>query len=307
MADAILVIGSLNIDLSYRVPHLPLPGETLQVTERMRSAGGKGANQAVAAARLGGQVTMIGRLGADSDGDVLLDGLMRAGVDCRGIERDPAEPTGSAMIAVADSGENHIIVHSGANGTLAIDQLDRQDALLHGARICLLQLETPQQTVREAIRRCRAYGVRTFLNPSPVIPLVAEWLSEVDDLVLNRHELVALLNPVLKTVPADPLTAARSLLNGGVGRVWLTLGSEGAVYIDAHEHLHVPALPVQAVDTTAAGDTFLGALVAALAENQDKQAALRQATVAAGLAVTRRGAQASMPDRRELHAHLTES
>ncbi|MEU3407946.1 ribokinase [Streptomyces sp. NPDC006670] len=288
---AIAVLGSTNMDLVAYVPKAPNPGETVTGREFRTVPGGKGANQAVAAARLGGEVVMIGAVGADEFGVRLRAALAGAGVETAAL-RTVEGASGTAHITVDDEGANSIIVIPGANGR--VTGLEPGDDSRIGAADCLLlQLELPLEAVLAGARAARAHGVRTVLTPAPVRPLPPELLAATDLLVPNEHEAAAL------TGLTDPHRAAEALLRE-VPEVVITLGAAGSLYAArGREPLTVPAPRVRAVDTTAAGDTFVGALAVALGEGRPVREALRWASVAASLSVQRPGAQSSMPTRTE--------
>lgn len=288
---AIAVLGSTNMDLVAYVPKAPLPGETVTGRAFRTVPGGKGANQAVAAARSGGKVVMIGAVGADEFGVRLRSALTAAGVETAGL-RTVEGASGTAHITVDDEGGNRIVVIPGANGS--VTGLEAGDeARIAAAGALLLQLELPLPAVLAGARAARAHGVRTVLTPAPAQPLPAELLGATDLLVPNEHEAAAL------TGLTDPRQAAEALLTT-VPEVVITLGAAGVLHAArGRDPLTVPAPRVRAVDTTAAGDTFVGALAVALGEGRPMPEALRWASAAAALSVQRHGAQDSMPTRAE--------
>ncbi|GLX20097.1 MULTISPECIES: ribokinase [Streptomyces] len=289
---AIAVLGSTNMDLVAYVPKAPRLGETVTGREFRTAPGGKGANQAVAAARLGGEVVMIGAVGADEFGVRLRAGLASAGVETAAL-RTVEGASGTAHITVDDEGGNSIIVIPGANAR--VTGLEAGDASRIGAADCLLlQLELPLEAVLAGAEAARAHGVRTVLTPAPAQPLPAGLLAATGLLVPNEHEAAAL------TGLTDPHRAAEALLRE-VPEVVVTLGAAGCLYAArGREPLTVAAPRVRAVDTTAAGDTFVGALAVALGEGRAMPEALAWASVAASLSVQRPGAQDSMPTRAEV-------
>ncbi|MFD7788683.1 ribokinase [Streptomyces nojiriensis] len=291
---AIAVLGSTNMDLVAYVPKAPRLGETVTGRAFRTVPGGKGANQAVAAARSGGEVVMIGAVGADEFGVRLRSALTAARVDTAAL-RTVEGASGTAHITVDDEGGNSIIVIPGANA--AVTGLETGDeARIAAAGSLLLQLELPLSAVLAGARAARAHGVRTVLTPAPAQPLPADLLAATDLLVPNEHEAAAL------TGLTDPLQAAEALL-AEVPEVVITLGAAGALYAArGGEPLTVPAPRVRAMDTTAAGDTFVGALAVALGEGRPMPEALRWASAAAALSVQRPGAQDSMPTRAETDA-----
>ncbi|WP_328925183.1 ribokinase [Streptomyces sp. NBC_00190] len=291
---AIAVLGSTNMDLVAYVPKAPRLGETVTGRAFRTVPGGKGANQAVAAARCGGKVVMIGAVGADEFGVRLRSALTAAGIDTAAL-RTVEGASGTAHITVDDEGGNSIIVIPGANA--AVTGLESGDeSRIAAAGTLLLQLELPLRAVLAGALAARSRGVRTVLTPAPVQPLPAELLAATDLLVPNEHEAAAL------TGLTDPRQAAEALLED-VPEVVITLGAAGVLYAArGREPLTVPAPGVRAVDTTAAGDTFVGALAVALGEGRSMPEALRWACAAAALSVQRPGAQDSMPTRAETDA-----
>ncbi len=292
-AKPVLVIGSLNMDLVARCEHLPRTGQTVFGTDFFSAAGGKGANQAVAAARLGARVTMAGCVGDDRFGHDLVAGLRRDGVRSDAV-RTVAHPTGTALITIAADGANTIVVISGANAACDTALVDRALADADGPGILLLQHEIPEAATAHAIRAARAAGWFIVLNPAPARPIGRDLLALIDIIVPNETEAAAL------TGSSDPREAARHLLAQGACAALITLGGDGALYCDAGATLRCPAVAVQAVDTTAAGDAYIGALAVALAEDRSVADSLGFAAVAAGLAVTRLGAQPSLASREEV-------
>ncbi|MGW0363457.1 ribokinase [Streptomyces sp. NPDC002990] len=291
---AIAVLGSTNMDLVAYVPRAPRRGETVTGRAFRTVPGGKGANQAVAAARCGGEVVMIGAVGSDEFGVRLRSALTAAGVETTAL-RTVEGASGTAHITVDDEGGNSIIVIPGANAQVT-GLAAGDEALIAAAGSLLLQLELPMSAVLAGARAARAHGVRTVLTPAPARPLPAELLAATDLLVPNEHEAAAL------TGLSDPYRAAEALLRD-VPEVVVTLGAAGALYAArGQEPLTVPAPRVRAVDTTAAGDTFVGALAVALGEGRPMPGALAWASAAAALSVQRPGAQDSMPTRAETDA-----
>ena len=301
----IFVLGSLNMDLVVRVDRLPRAGETLTGSDLAFFCGGKGANQACAAAKLGGAVTMVGQVGNDAFAATLRQGLERAGVDATGVGA-AERSSGSALIAVSAEGENLIIVSPGANASLdPATALARLQSLGPGD-LLLCQLETPLETVAAALAHARARGATTILDPAPARPLPAEILRHVDILTPNQTEAATLCGTpdlAIDDYPAAERVAA-TLLALGPSTVILKLGSLGCFVANREGRTPVPGFEVAVVDTTAAGDTFNGALAVALAEGRDVFAAARFANAAAALSVTRPGAQSSLPDRVEVDAFL---
>ncbi|MFA5265411.1 MAG: ribokinase [Opitutaceae bacterium] len=300
----IVVIGSSNTDMIVRVPRIPGPGETLLGGEFSTAAGGKGANQAVAAARAGGRVAFVARLGRDSLGDQALAGFVREGIEVGQISRDPAKPSGVALIFVAASGENSIAVAGGSNETLAPDQIADSRKVIAGAKVLLMQLETPLPTIEAAAAIASEAGVRVILNPAPAQPLSDSLLRKLSLLTPNEHE-ASLLSGVKVTNVASARKAARVLRAKGTTSVIITLGAKGAFVSTKGCEVLVPGFRMKAVDTTAAGDVFNGALAVRLSEGAELLDAVRFANAAAAISVTRPGAQPSIPLRAEIEALLS--
>ncbi len=297
MSGTVVVVGSLNMDMTVRTHRLPRPGETVLATSSVRSGGGKGANQALAAARAGGARTvLIGAVGADGDGDELIAALAADQVDVLGVQRLSDQHTGAALITVDAQAENTIVVVAGANQHVAIEAGHR--TALRSADILLAQLEVPQSVVLAAARQLRSEA-RLILNAAPSAPLDPELQPLVDLLVVNEHEAVDLAGE-------PELDAALTVLVGRFPAVLVTLGAEGARLLTAEGvDLHVRAPSVSPVDTVAAGDTFCGVLAAALAAGADERLAIETACAAASLATQRHGAQASIPSADETRAQAS--
>ena len=295
----VVVVGSLNMDLVMRTPRVPVGGETLHGHEFSTLPGGKGANQAVACARLGAKVAMIGQVGNDGFGTTLRDGLAADGIDVNGVLQTSAVGTGVAMILVEDIGQNRIVLAAGANGALTPDDIDAQTALIGGAAMVVLQLEVPMPVVERAIAIAHSAGVPVLLNPGPAKPLAEPLWSQIDLLIPNESE-AELLSGIAVTDAASAYTAARVFRQRGVKCVLITLGANGVAVIDDAGERHLPAHVVKAVDTTAAGDTFIGGLSAGLVEGMTMDDAVALGQRASALCVTRHGAQPSIPYRREI-------
>ncbi|KAA6464681.1 ribokinase [Acidobacteria bacterium AB60] len=299
MPKPIVVIGSINMDLVARTPRIPLAGETLTGSAFDTTSGGKGANQAVAIARLGHPVAMLGALGNDVFGDALLKSLKAEGVDTSGISRIPG-PSGVAQIQVADNGQNSIVVVPGANAKVDTTLLDQQKALIASAGMVLLQLEIPRDTVLHAIDLCAAARVPVMLDPAPAAPLPESLWSRIAWFTPNETEA-----PVYVSAKLTVKDAAQQLIARGLKGVVLKRGAEGALVAARDGRAKwLPAFKVKAIDSVGAGDCFNGALAVALMEGQDPIVAAHFASAAAALSVTRRGAQASMPTRAELDRFL---
>ncbi|HEY8677344.1 MAG TPA: ribokinase [Candidatus Dormibacteraeota bacterium] len=295
----IVVLGSLNMDLVAHVPHLPSAGETVLAQPLQTFPGGKGANQAAAAARLGGRVSIIGRVGADAFGTSLLEALARDGVDTTAVERDGATPTGTAIILVDPQGENVIAVSPGANATLTVDAVDRALQTLGSDDMLVIQLEIPATVVRQALTGARERGVRTLLNAAPIRGLDPALLRGLDILVVNEPETAALVGRSVTDLTAA-MAAALELHERGVGLAVVTLGAAGAVFSQNGTAERVEPFPVTAVDSTAAGDAFVGAMAAAMIDAIPTTQALRLASAAGAAAASRPGAHSSLPRRRDL-------
>jgi len=297
----VLVIGSSNTDMIIRVPRIPKPGETILGGAFSMAAGGKGANQAVAAARAGGQVTFVARIGADVFGERALRGFRADGIDTRFVLTTPGAASGIALIHVDERGENSISVASGANALLAPGDLDRADEAFAAADIVLVQLESPLATVEAAVRKAGEKGVPVILNPAPARPLDDDLLRGVSVLTPNEHEAATLAGIEVEDERGFREAAAR-IRARGPRTVVITLGERGAYASSEGFEGLVPAFKVDPVDTTAAGDVFNGALAVALAEARRLEEALRFAQAAAAISVTRPGAQPSAPTRAEIEA-----
>lgn len=291
----LLILGSVNRDLIVHAPRLPLAGETLRGKSFASCIGGKGANQAVAAARLGAKVALGARVGLREGGAALVAQLAREGVAIHLIVQPEDETPGVALIVVgAEDGENQIVTVAGSNGTLPVDQVEALP--LAGVKYLVAQQELPPASIARAFERARAAGARTVLNAAPFRPEAVSLLPLVDVLVVNSLEAAALL----PGEPAEPEALAQALRRRGPLAVLLSLGAEGLVWADAAGCQRHAARKVRAVDTVGAGDTLVGALVTALAEGQAIEAALRFAQAAAAIAVSRTGVQDAMPTRAEV-------
>lgn len=282
------------MDLVTRAPRLPRGGETLIGQSFATVSGGKGANQAVAAARLGAQVAMVGCVGSDAYGRELREALLAEQIDCQALSTVEGS-SGVALIVVDDHSQNAIVIVAGANGALTPPVVDQFDAVLQAADVLICQLEVPYDTVGHVLRRGRELGKTVILNPAPASgALPVDWYGSIDYLIPNESEAAALSGlPVesLETAKA----AASQLIAMGAGKVIITLGAEGSLFANGQGFQLFPAPRVTAVDTTAAGDTFVGGFAAALAGGSNEVEAIRFGQVAAALSVTRAGAQPSIP------------
>lgn len=292
MPSRVGVIGSINVDLVTYLQTFPSAGETVAAAGFEMHHGGKGANQAVAAARLGAEVLMVGKLGADVFGDNALANLRAQGIVTRRVTRAGA-PTGVASILVEPSGENRIMIVAGANDRLEPADIDRAASDLARCQLLLLQLEVPLPTVRHAVRVAEAHGIGVILNPAPYrADFTREALGGIAFLVPNRGELAALSGQRVAT-QAEATAAARALIGQGARSVIVTLGAEGALVVTADASAPIPPVSVQPVDTTGAGDAFIGAFAVFYAQSADAIGAANGAARYAALSTTRRGAQAS--------------
>ena len=295
----ILVIGSSNTDMVVKTSRFPQPGETIIGGEFFLFPGGKGANQAVAAARMGGQVDLIAKVGQDIFGQQAIEGFAHEGINVAYVMSDPKLASGVALITVDASGENEIVVAPGANAALRPGDLDRDDAAFAEADLVLMQLETPLETLLHAAQKVSALQKKFVLNPAPAQDLPADLYPLLYLITPNETEASLLTGIAMDNEAALP-RIAEALLNKGVANVIITLGAKGAYFQNARQQFKIPAPKVQAVDTTAAGDVFNGALAVALAEGMDWPQAIDMACRAGAIAVTRMGAQASAPFREEL-------
>ena len=299
----IIVVGSSNTDMIIRLDHIPRPGETILGGEFFSSAGGKGANQAVSAARAGGKVIFIARVGLDMFGDKAVAGFKKEGINTDNILRDTSSPSGVALIFVARDGENSIAVAGGANGNLSPEDVINAGELFSDARMLVMQLETPLDTVQKAADLAVTSGVLVILNPAPARSLPDELLRNIS--IITPNETEAELLTGIKVDDNDSASkAADILLARGVETVIITLGSRGAFIAGEGIRKLVPGFRVKAVDTTAAGDTFNGTLAVALVEGITLEDAVRFANAAAAISVTRLGAQSSLPTRMEIEEFL---
>jgi ribokinase len=305
MKSRIAVVGSVNMDLVFRTPRMPAVGETLSGHEFRQIPGGKGANQAVAAARQGAAVSFIGRVGDDGFGQFSQRCLANDGIDVTHLGTVASVATGVAGILVDDNGDNSIVLAAGANAELKPADIDAASSAIASAQLLVCQLETPLATVSRAISLAKQNGVKVILNPAPVQALDAALLAQVDYLVVNETEATQ-LSGLAVTNQASAKLAAEKLLQQGVGVVLLTMGEHGVCVTDKDGSLHVPAIKVQAVDTTAAGDTFVGAFAVGIAKGLDIVAASTEAQYTAALTVTKLGAQTSIPLRSEVEQFMRE-
>lgn len=295
----IVVVGSSNTDLVVQAPRLPRPGETLLGGTFITAAGGKGANQAVAAARLGARVTFVARVGSDPFGDQAIAGFQEDGIDTRYVFRDPEAPSGVALILVGEKGENMIVVAPGANARLSVEDIHTAEEALLSADVLVAQLEVPLDTIEAALSLAWANRIPTILNPAPAQKLERKLLQKVTYLTPNETE-AGLLTKIEVSDEERGMRAGRALLEMGVGHVIVTLGSRGTLRVDREREAVIPTISVSAVDTTAAGDAFNGALAYAVGSGMDLDHAIRLAHRAGAFSVTKMGAQPSMPTMEDL-------
>lgn len=290
----VVVVGSSNVDFTATVDRLPARGETLLGHRVLQTFGGKGANQAVAAARAGADVGFLSKVGCDPHGDLIAQHLAGEGLSRLVLLRDATAQTGVAMILVDAAGDNQIVVVPGSNQHLSPEDVRQHTELISDARVLLVQMEIPLETVQECLRLAKQHGLLTILNPAPARPLPPEYLQMVDILTPNEREACVLSGAV------DPVEAARALTSAGAGTVVITRGVEGAVISRSHDTIPIPAFVVAAIDSTGAGDAFNGALACGLAEGMPIEGAVEMAVAAGALATTGHGAQAAMPTRGDI-------
>jgi ribokinase len=300
----IVVVGSSNTDLIVKTRRIPKPGETIIGGEFFMAAGGKGANQAVAAARADRNVVFIGRVGNDIFGKQAIEGFVREGINVDYVYKDKVAPSGIALIFVGADGENSIAVASGANSRLTLADVQAAKDVISSAAILLMQLEIPMEIVQAAAEIASKAEVRVILNPAPAKPLSNNLLKYVSVLTPNETETELLIGIKIKK-ESDMATAAKALLSKGVEAVLITLGAQGVYVATSKVRELVPAFKVEAIDTTAAGDVFNGALAVALSENKTILEAAKFANAAAALSVTKLGAQPSAPYRNEIEDLLS--
>ena len=303
MEGRILILGSSNIDLILKVPRFHQPGETIAADDLATAFGGKGANQAVAAKHLGGKVAFVTKLGNDHYGHSYHRYLVKNGLPSECLLKDKKLPTGIALIELTAKGENRIIVSSGANGSLSVNDLKKFASLFGGIKIFVTQLEIPIETVKMGLKIAKDDGALTLLNPSPSRPLSTEILSLTDFLVPNELEAQSLTGLRMRKDQDIPRIAAR-LLKMGVKNVVITLGPKGLFFKNRSKEIWMKAFKVKVIDTTAAGDAFMGALACGLAGGKPIREILRFASAAGALATTKLGAQPSLPSKNELDVFL---
>lgn len=306
MSAQIVVAGSLNMDLVVGIEHRPKQGETVLGSNFFMNSGGKGANQAVAASKLGARVSMIGKVGTDVFAGHLLANLEQTGVDCQAIEKVADVSTGVAFVMIDREGDNSIIVAPGANHRLTPEDIRRRESLIKEAKLLMVQLEIPLDTVFEAVSIARKHQVPVLLDPAPALPVSDELLAMVDYIVPNESEIARLTGIEVH----DQVTAkwaAVELLRKGVSTVIVKLGAKGVVVVNANRTFHVESYKVQAVDSTGAGDAFAGAMGAAIVSGKDIWTAAKFASAIGAITVTRRGAQVSMPTLEEAEQFIRQN
>lgn len=301
--NKVTVLGSLNVDTILRFKRFPKPGETLSLTGKSVAGGGKGANQAIAAARSGAETAFIGKVGQDQEGTFMVNQLTASGVDDRFVQRSDAANTGSAFILLDSSSENRILIDGGTNQQVTPSDVDAAKAAIDTSDFLIAQFETPQAATLRGFELARAAHRRTILNPAPATKTVPTALLAVTDLIIPNETETKTLTGVHITDEHSMVAGAKKLQALGVANVIITVGSKGAFWMRGDEHGFVPAYKVHAVDTTAAGDTFIGALSSVLAFDLSNLAgAVRFANRASSLAVQRLGAQPSIPTKAEIEA-----
>lgn len=306
MSNKIAVLGSINVDTTYHMDRFPEPGETLQANDKSSAPGGKGANQSVACARSGAKTYHIGMVGADQEGQFMRESMQEDGIDTRFVGIDKMHGTGTAMITLDANGQNDIMVYGGANQSMTTDVLKGTDELFKDIDFIITQFETPQKVSAEAFKRAKANGVTTILNPAPAKEIDPELLKYTDVIAPNETES-ALLTGIEITDEDSMIKTAEYFKDKGVDNLLITLGSKGVFYSTPNDHGLVPAFKVKPVDTTAAGDTFIGALASQLKTDLSNIAdALVYAQRASSLTVQKMGAAPSIPTYDEVKAALAE-
>jgi ribokinase len=304
MQNKILILGTSNVDFVFKIPRFHHPGETILAESLATFFGGKGANQAITAKRLGGDIQFITKVGNDHYGKSYRHHLIKSGLNQKLILEDKKLITGMAVIELTPKGENRIIAFPGANGSLSVNDLKRLERYWRGVGVFVTQLEIPFPTVEWGLKMAKDQGALTLLNPSPPIQLPSRILSSVDFIVPNELEAQSLTGIKWKG-GQEIRKIAKKLLDKGIKNVVITLGPKGLFFRNRNEELWMKAFSVNAVDTTAAGDAFLGALATGLSENKPIQEVLKFANGAGALATTKMGAQPSLPSRRDLEAFLS--
>ncbi|NLW42530.1 MAG: ribokinase [Tissierellia bacterium] len=293
----IVVIGSLNVDTTYSLPHIPKEGETILATNKTVQRGGKGQNQAIQMARLGAEVSMIGAVGSDGDGKELIDGLKLENIDTTGMIIKEG-PSGTASIYVNSEGQNNIVVYPGANFQLTKEDIDSKLDILKNADICVMQNEIPLDVIYHVLELCRKLDVAMVHNPAPAVKeFEKKYLGLIDYFVPNETEMELILN---RELDSDVESMAREVLQLGCKNIIITLGSKGSLLVNDEKVYSQEALRVKAVDTTAAGDSYIGGFVAGLARGFDLERAMEYGTISSALTVTKPGAVDALPYRKDV-------
>ena len=302
MSD-IVVVGSLNMDMVVNVPHIPAVGETLLATDIHHYAGGKGANQAVAAARLGAKVSMIGRVGKDKNGELLLKNLRDNNIDVSGMEIDE-DMSGTAFINVDPLGDNNIVVYPGANNKITIDQIERHRSIIENSKICILQLEIPYNVVKYVVDLCYEKGVKVIFNPAPALEGIEDELIKKTYILVPNETELAMMSGKIEFIMDNIEDLSRKVYSRGCENLIVTLGNKGSLYVKDGCLKYFEGKKVKAVDTTAAGDSFVGGLAVGLVEGKSIEESIKFATFVSALAVTKSGAQDSLPNRLEVEEFI---
>lgn len=302
MSNKVTVVGSLNVDTTLRIKRMPLPGETLAAADKTSAAGGKGANQAVAAARSGAKTAFVGQVGTDNGGEMMIKDLQDNGIDTTGIRENDQVGTGSAAILLDEDGQNSILVYGGANQQLSVDDVVAAKQQIAAADFVIAQFETPQSATLKAFQIAKANGVKTILNPAPA-QKIDPALLKLTDLIIPNETESASLTGIIITDETSMLMSAAKYAQMGVRNLIITVGAKGAFYCTQDGYNFVPAFNVNAVDTTAAGDTFIGSLASQLKPDMSNiEKALVYAQRASSLAVQKMGALPSIPTHDEIIA-----
>ncbi|MFQ9706561.1 MAG: ribokinase [Limosilactobacillus pontis] len=302
MSNKVTVVGSLNVDTTLRIKRMPLPGETLAAADKTSAAGGKGANQAVAAARSGAKTAFVGQVGTDNGGEMMIKDLQDNGIDTTGIRENDQVGTGSAAILLDEDGQNSILVYGGANQQLSVDDVVAAKQQIAAADFVIAQFETPQSATLKAFQIAKANGVKTILNPAPA-QKIDPALLKLTDLIIPNETESASLTGIIITDETSMLMSAAKYAQMGVRNLIITVGAKGAFYCTQDGYNFVPAFKVNAVDTTAAGDTFIGSLASQLKPDMSNiEKALVYAQRASSLAVQKMGALPSIPTHDEIIA-----
>jgi len=292
--EKVVVIGSLNIDTNIFVPHIPKIGETIIATDMRNYHGGKGGNQAISIARLGGNIEMIAAVGDDDQAQKVIEKLKEEKIGTKGIIEKKNKSTGMAIINVGNNGQNNIIVYPGANFEISKEDIDKYIDIIKEAEYCVLQLEIPYEIVKYIINLCYENNTRVIFNPAPAVENIEEdLLSKVDFLLPNETELDIIAKE--NVTETNMVKVCRTIIDQGCKNVIVTLGEKGCLWVNKEREQYFSALKVKAVDTTAAGDSFIGGFAFMLSDGKDVEDAIRFATKVAGITVTRKGAQDSLP------------